>query len=171
MSNLENKKKIVEETKKKFLDSSGIIITNFQGLTVAQINTLRRELEKVNASYKVIKNTLSKRVLDELNINNNLKGLFTGVTGIVFCKDYISAIKVLTNFMKENEQLKIKGGFIEEKVYSTEDIKEISKLGSKEELIGKFVFLLNQPIVRFVNVLSAPLRDFVYILNSIKDKK
>lgn len=171
MGNIEKKKIIVKETVTKFRESSGIIITDFQGLTVKQINTLRRELEKVGAEYKVIKNTLSRRVLDELKINSNLKNYFTGVTGIVFCKDYVSAIKVLTNFVKTNEALKIKGGYIEQKSCTIEEINEISKVGSREELIAKLVMLLNQPIVKLVNVLSGPKRNIVYVLKAISEKK
>ncbi|MCM8832462.1 MAG: 50S ribosomal protein L10 [Candidatus Omnitrophica bacterium] len=171
MGNLDRKKIIIKDTITKFRESSGIIITDFQGLTVKQINTLRRELEKAGAEYKVIKNTLSKRVLDELKINSNLKSYFSGVTGIVFCKDYVAAIKTLTNFLKENEALKIKGGYIEQKSCTLEEINEISKVGSKEELIAKLVMLLNQPIVKLVNVLSGPKKNIVYVLKAISDKK
>ena len=171
MGNLENKKLVVKETIAKFKDSSGIIITNYQGLTVEQINNLRRELEKVEAQYKVIKNTLSKRVLDEMNINSGLKDLFSGVTGVVFCKDYISAVKVLTKFGKDNEDFEIKGGYIEERACTLKEINEISKLSSKEELIAKLVVILNSPLQGLVNVLSGPKKNVVYALKAVADKK
>ncbi len=171
MGNIERKKIIVKDTITKFRESSGVIITDYQGLKVKQINALRRELEKVGAEYKVIKNTLSKRVLDELKINSNLKNYFSGVTGIVFCKDYIAAIKILTAFVKENEALKIKGGYIEQKSCTIDEINEISKLSSKEELIAKLVMLINQPIVKLVNVLAGPKKNIVYVLKAITDKK
>ena len=171
MGNVEKKKLVVDETIAKFKESTGIIITNYQGLNVEQINTLRRELEKVDAKYKVIKNTLSKRVLDELSINSNLKAMFTGVTGLVFCKDYIKAVKVLTKFGKDNEAFEIKGGYIEEKTCSIDDIKAISKLSSKEELIAKLAMLLNSPIQGLVNVLAGPKKNVVYALKAVADKK
>lgn len=170
-TNKDRKKIVVDQTITRFRDSSGIIITDFQGLTVEQVNKLRRVLEKTGADYKVIKNTLTKRVLDELSINNNMKSLFVGVTGIVFCKDYVASIKALTAFAKENELFKIKGGYIENKACSVAQIKEISKLSSKEELIGKLVMLLNQPLTKFVNALSSPKRKAVYVLKAIADKK
>jgi large subunit ribosomal protein L10 len=170
-TNKDKKKLVVNETITRFRDSSGIIITDFQGLTVEQVSKLRRMLEKTGAQYKVIKNTLSKRVLDELSINNNMKSLFVGVTGIVFCKDYVGSIKALTAFAKENERFKIKGGYIENKSYTVAQIKEISKLSSKEELIGKLVMMLNQPLTKLVNGLSSPKRKVVYVLKSVADKK
>jgi len=171
MSNIEKKKLVVKETLTKFRESTGIIITDYQGLTVEQISKLRRLLEKAGAQYKVIKNTLSKRAIDELNINGNMKSLFSGVTGLVFCKDYIAAVKVLTKFAADNTAFKIKGGYIESKAYSVSEIKDISKLSSKEELIAKLVMLLNQPVTRMVNSLSSPKRNIVYILKAVADKK
>lgn len=172
MSENKNKKiKAVEDAVARIKDATGIIITNYQGLTVERINKLRRELEKSGAEYKVIKNTLSKKALEQLNINGGLKGLFTGVTGLVFCKDYIKASKTLAVFEKENEKFKIKGGYIEHKSYSMEQIMELSRVSSKEELISKLVILLNQPIQRFVNVMSSPKKGVVQVLKSVADKK
>jgi len=169
--NKQKKQIFVDETVSKIRESAGFIITDYQGLTVEQVNTLRRELEKVGAIYKVTKNTVSKRALDAMNINGDVKKMFKGVTGVVFSNDYISAAKVLANFAKENEKLQIKGGFIEKKHYSMDEIKEISKLSSKEELIAKLVYTLNQPIVKFVTQLSKPVKDVVYALNAVKEKK
>lgn len=165
------KKIILDETLKKFQDSNGLVITNYQGLTVVALNKLRRELEKVGATYKVIKNTLSKRILDELKINSNLKNMFTGVTGVVFCADYIKAIKVLVDFEKKNKVFKIKGGFLEKKVCLLNEIMEISKLSSKEELIAKLVILLNSPLQQFMNILSSQQKGLVTALKAISDKK
>ncbi len=169
--NRKKKEQSVEDTVARIKDATGIIITNYQGLTVEQINKLRRDLEKAEADYKVIKNTLSKKALEQLNINSGLKGLFTGVTGIVFCKDYIKASKALAAFEKTNEKFKIKGGYIEHKSYSMEQIMELSRVSSKEELIAKLVIVLNQPIQRFVNAMSSPKKGVVQVLKSVADKK
>jgi large subunit ribosomal protein L10 len=155
MSNNKAKKKVViDNTLERFKDAGGIIITDYQGLTAGQINELRRSLEKSGADYKVIKNTLTKKALETLNLNGDLKKLFKGVTGIVFCKDYMSAIKALTTFAKANEKLKIKGGYIDSKEVTVDEIKALSVLPSKQELIAKFVILLNSPIQRLINVLD-----------------
>ncbi len=155
MSNNKAKKKVViDNTLEKFKEASGVIITDYQGLTAGKVNDLRRRLEKAGASYKVVKNTLSKRVLDELKIDASMKKLFKGVTGLVFSKDYMAAIKALTAFAKENEKFKIKGGYIESKAVSVDEIKALSSLPSKQELIAKFVVLLNSPIQRLINVLD-----------------
>jgi large subunit ribosomal protein L10 len=167
-----NRKKIIlNDTLKRFQDANAIIVTNYQGLTVAAMNNLRRELEKVGATYKVIKNTISKKILDEVKINSNFKNMFSGVTGIVFCTDYIKTIKVLTEFEKNNKIFKIKGGFIENKVCLLNEIMEISKLNSREELIAKLVILLNSPLTKFMNILTSPQRGVVTVLKSISDKK
>jgi large subunit ribosomal protein L10 len=167
----EKKTLVVKEAISKIRESAGIIVTNYQGLNVAQVNKLRRELEKAGAQYKVLKNTLTVKALDELAINSNFKSLFTGVTGLVFCTDYIKAIKVLTVFEKENAVFKIKGGYIEQKNISIEEIKEISKLSSKEELVAKFVVLLNSPIQRLVNALNGPQKNIVCVLAAVEKTK
>lgn len=152
--NRKKKKVVIDNTMERFKAANGVIITDYQGLSVLKINELRRKLEKAGAGYKVIKNTLSKKALDELNIGKDLKGLFTGVTGLVFCTDYMAAIKVLTAFSKENEKFKIKGGFIEAKAVTLDEIKVLSSIPSRIELLGKFVNILNSPIQRFINVLD-----------------
>jgi large subunit ribosomal protein L10 len=153
-TNKEKKKIVIDKTAESFKGASGIIITDYQGLKAGQVNDLRRRLEKAGASYRVVKNTLSKKVIDDLKVDASLKPLFKGVTGLVFSTDYISAIKALTAFAKENEKFKIKGGIIDAKPVSVEDIKVLSALPTKQELIAKFVVLLNSPIQRFVNVLD-----------------
>jgi large subunit ribosomal protein L10 len=153
----ENKKKkkiVIDDTLVRFKAANGVIITDYQGMSVLKINELRRKLEKTGADYKVVKNTLSKKVLDELNIGKDLKPLFKGVTGLVFCKDYMAAIKVLTAFVKENEKFKIKGGYIEAKSVTLAEIKVLSTIPSRIELLGKFVNILNSPIQRLINVLD-----------------
>ncbi|MFP4465770.1 MAG: 50S ribosomal protein L10 [Candidatus Goldiibacteriota bacterium] len=170
----ENRKKkqlVVDETISRFKDSNGVVITDYQGLNVEQVNKLRRELEKAGASYKVVKNTLSKRVLDEMNINGELKGYFTGVTGLVFCEDYLAAVKVLAKFAKENENLEIKGGYIENKLYLPEEIKELSKIGSREELIQALVSTLNNPVSKLVNQLAKPIKDIVHVVKAVSGSK
>ena len=153
-ANKKKKKVVIDNTMERFKAANGVIITDYQGLSVLKINELRRRLEKVGADYKVVKNTLSKKALDELNIGKDLKGLFTGVTGLVFCKDYMAAIKALTAFAKENEKFKIKGGFIEAKAVTLAEIKVLSSIPSRQELLGKLANILNSPIQRFINVLD-----------------
>src|ERR1035437_6531576 len=153
-ANKKKKKVVIDNTMERFKAANGVIITDYQGLSVLKINELRRKLEKAGADYKVVKNTLSKKALDELNIGKDLKGLFTVVTGLVFCKDYMAAIKVLTAFVKENEKFKIKGGFIEAKAVTLAEIKVLSSIPSRQELLSKFVNILNSPIQRFINVLD-----------------
>ena len=152
--NKKKKKVVIDNTMERFKAASGVIITDYQGLSVSKINDLRRKLEKAGADYKVVKNTLSKKALDGLNIGKDIKGLFTGVTGLVFCTDYMAAIKVLTAFAKENEKFKIKGGFIEAKAVTLDEIKVLSSIPSRIELLGKFVNILNSPIQRLINVLD-----------------
>jgi large subunit ribosomal protein L10 len=167
----EKKTLVVKEAISKIRESAGIIVTNYQGLKVVQVNKLRRELEKVGAEYRVLKNTLTKRAIDELAINSNFKAMFTGVTGVVFSTDYVSAVKVLKVFEKENEAFKIKGGYIEQKTCSPADITEISKIGSKEELIAKLVVLINSPIQRLVNALNGPVKNLVCVLAAVEKTK
>lgn len=153
-TNKQKKQALIDSAAVKFKDANGVIITDYQGLSAGQVNELRRKLEKAGATYKVIKNTLTKRVLDDMKIDGSLKPLFRGVTGLVFCTDYMAAIKVLTAFQKANEKLKIKGGYIEAKAVSVAEITALSNVPSRQELLAKLVYILNSPIQRFINVLD-----------------
>ena len=125
--------KVAEELK----DAKVVILTDYRGINVSDVTKLRTDLRNVNASYKVIKNNILKRALNK-NGENGLDELLTGPTAVVIGKeDYLEPSKAIYNFIKKNDFYKIKGGIIDGKVVSAEEIITLAKLPSRQELLAK----------------------------------
>lgn len=161
----------VEELTDKIKKNSGLVLTEYQGLTVAEISELRSQLRNIKCEYTVVKNTLSRIALKNAGLEDFAK-YFEGPTAIAIENgDPVAPAKVLVNFAKTHTKLKIKAGVIENKVITLNDIKVLSELPSKEVLIAKLLGTLQAPITGLVNVLAANLRSIVNVLDAIKKQK
>lgn len=160
----------VEEIKSKFSDHEVVLFVDYRGLNVESITALRSKLREKEAVYKVYKNTMAKIALKD-SVEEEVFKVLEGPTAFAFSKDPVSVSKVLTLYSKENEALEIKGGVYQGKFLSVEQIKQLSSMASREELLSKLVYLLNYPVTGLVNVLSGPARKLVYALNAIKEQK
>jgi large subunit ribosomal protein L10 len=168
------KVKQVEEIKEKLDKSVAFLLTNYQGLTVEEINLLRRKMKKENMELKVVKNTLLRRALSEKSpdILNDFNDFLVGPTALAFSyEDPIKLAKLLVDFSKENEALKIKAGFLEGRKVTFEEVKMFATLPSREELLSKLLGILQAPIQNLVFILNSPTRGLVNILSEIKKKK
>ena len=130
---LENKKKIVEEIKNNLENSESVIIFTYQGLTVSDLSDLRRELRKVDSEVKIYKNTLLKRAVDDLNIN--LDGFLEGPNAVLFGKDLLEPIKVISNFVKDYDKANITVGVISGSPVDLEVINEYASIPSRDGLL------------------------------------
>ena len=128
----EEVKKLAEEMKEAKL----ILLTEYRGINVENDTTLRRDLRNANAKYTIIKNNITRRALAECKIEG-LDDKLVGPTAVVIGKeDYLEPAKVIYNFTKNNEYYKIKGGVIDGKVMTTEEIITLAKLPSRETLLS-----------------------------------
>lgn len=130
---LEQKKQVVSEIVDKLKSSESVIIFQYQGLTVEELSSLRRELKEVNSDVKVYKNTLLKRAADELNIN--LDDFLEGPNAILFGKSLLEPIKVISEFAKKHDKLDIRVGVISGDVADVSVIKEYANIPSREGLL------------------------------------
>ena len=136
----------VKELAEYLKSSNLVLLIDYRGTTVEQDTKIRKSLRETNANCKIIKNNIIKRAL-ESNGESGLDDLLEGPTAIVSTtEDYLSALKVAYKFSKENENYKIKGGMIEGKVMSVEEIITLAKLPSREELLSKLAGSLLQTI-------------------------
>ena len=136
----------VKELAEYLKSSNLVLLIDYRGTTVEQDTKIRKTLRETNANCKITKNNIIKRAL-ELNGESGLDDLLEGPTAIVSTtEDYLSALKVAYKFSKENENYKIKGGMIEGKVMSVEEIITLAKLPSREELLSKLAGSLLQTI-------------------------
>jgi large subunit ribosomal protein L10 len=127
----------VAELKKEFESSSGAMLTEYRGLTVAQISELRRSLGD-NARFAVVKNTLTKIAAREAGVVEELEQLLQGPSAIAFVRgDVVEAAKGLRDFAKANPDLVIKGGVVDGKSMTPEEITKLASLESREVLLAK----------------------------------
>lgn len=127
----------VAELAGQFRDSNAAVLTEYRGLTVAQLKTLRRSLGE-NAQYAVVKNTLTKIAANEAGINT-LDDLFNGPTAVAFITgDPVESAKGLRDFAKDNPNLVIKGGVLDGKALSADEIKKLADLESREVLLSSW---------------------------------
>ncbi len=163
--------KIVEETKKMFEESEGFVLTEYRGLTVSEITNLRKKLREDSCEYRVVKNTLLKLALQELGYPD-FDNYLAGPTAVAVAReDVIKLAKDLVDFSKEKEKLVVKAGYIDGQVLSSEDIKRIARLPSREELVGKILGSLKSPLYRLANVMVAPARSLVVALSEVAKQK
>ncbi len=130
---LNEKKEIVAEITDKIKNSESVILFQYQGLTVADISSLRNKLRDVNAEVKIYKNTLLKRALDDLKLN--LDGFLEGPNAILFGKDLLEPIKVIADFARDNEKLDIRVGIISGDVANIDTIREYASIPSRDGLL------------------------------------
>jgi large subunit ribosomal protein L10 len=162
----------VNELTKLFKESDSAIVANFQRVGVNKVQNLKKPLKLSGAKFKVVKNSMARIAAKNANFEP-LVPLFEGTCAVTFCNQdtFLSASKVFVNFAKENEGFKICGGSLIGKFVSTEEIKELALLPSKEVLIAKAIGTMKSPISGFVGVLSNVVNGFVRVVDQINKKK
>ncbi len=151
---------------------SSVILTTFQGITVEDDTRLRRAVEAAGGKYQVVKNTLAERAGEGTPADSLLKNI-KGTTSISYTyTDPVARAKVLTKVAKEVPALKFKAGWVEGRVVSIDEIKNLAQLPSREELISKVMFLLNAPAQRIASTLAAVPRNLAVVANeAVKAEK
>jgi len=165
------KSKVVEELTERFRKQKIAIFSDFRGVSVAKSQELRRGLKKENGEFKVTRKTLFDRALSASGIDLSAKKL-EGEIGVAFgYGDQAAPAKLLAKFSKDNETFKILGGILDGKVLKKEEVIALSKLPSRETLLGQLVGTLLSPVRGLVTVLGGNMRNLVVVLNQIKDKR
>jgi large subunit ribosomal protein L10 len=172
MPNLEEKGQVVTEIKERFQKSSGIVLADYRGLTVAQVTQLRTLLRQAGVEYRVMKNTLVRRAADELGVEG-LDSYLEGPTALAFSADPVAPAKILTEFVKVNKlkTFKIKAGVLEGKVIGAEGVKALAELPSREVLLAMVLRGMQAPLAGMVNVLQGPIRKMGYALEEVRKLK
>lgn len=172
------KESVVEELGHIFAQSGSVVVAQYAGLTVAQLEDLRNRLRVVGGTFRVAKNRLAKLALKETNEGVG-QDMFTFPTGIAFANDPIAAPKVVMEYIKAHDKLVVIGGLIGKSVVDAKGIEQLSKMPSIQELrvklLGvlnapgnKLVRTLNEPAGQFVRQLSVPSRNLLGVLQAYK---
>lgn len=167
-----NDKKLqaVKELKNKFGSYKGFIFTDFRGLSVEQITKLRKELRKLNAEYKVVKNNFARIAFQEMS-QPDVSSYLTGPTAIAMANDESSQVaKSLLEFSKETS-VKIKGGLVEGKVFDDQQIVQFSKLPSRNELLASLMGTMRAPVQNLVYAMNGVTTKLVRTLQAVAEKK
>ncbi|MCK7623696.1 50S ribosomal protein L10 [Streptomyces sp. RS10V-4] len=160
----------VDEIAEKFRSSNAAVVTAYTGLTVAQIKNLRRSLGD-NAQYRVVKNTLTKIAAKEAGISE-LDEHLSGSTAVAFVTgDPVEAAKGLRDFAKENQNLVIKGGVLEGKALSADEIKKLADLESREVLLSKLAGAMKGKQSQAASVFQALPSKFVRTAEALRAKQ
>ena len=155
MMSKEAKKNYVEEMKKNFTESESVMIAQYQGLNVNELDALRKELREKGILFKITKNKITKIALKDTP-KKDLEKYFIVPTATAISSDPISTAKILTKFSKSNNKLKIVAGFMDGKVLDEKEVSVIATLPSLEEARAKIVGILATPAQKLVSILLAP---------------
>ena len=165
-----DKKKIyIEEMKNFFKNNASVFVTHYQGLTVKQIDKLKAEMRKHGILFKITKNRITKLALEGSKFKK-LENLFSGPTAVALSQDAIISAKILTRFAKDNSNLKIIGGIMENEPLSIQDVEKIATLPTLNEARAKIARILTTPAQKIISILLAP-GSKIAILAHAKSKK
>lgn len=160
----------VKEIVDAFNDSTAAVLTDYRGLSVAQMSNLRRALG-ADTTYSVVKNTLTKRALNEVGIEG-FDELLVGPTAIAFIRgEAAPAAKGLKEFADENPMLIIKGGLLDGIQISVDDVKKIADLEPRDVLLAKLAGAMKGNLSKAVGTFAAPLSQFARLAEALKEKK
>ncbi|MCX7878367.1 MAG: 50S ribosomal protein L10 [Ignavibacteria bacterium] len=167
----------VAEIEEKLEKASSIYLTDFTGLTVKETNELRDEFFSAKIDYKVFKNTLIKKALENKRssfseLSDKINETLKGPTGVIFAyDDPISPAKILKKFYDKSEKPKLKIAIVENKVYGNKSLNELASLPSKPEIISSIISSLQAPISGIVGSINAVIRDLASVIEEVAKKK
>jgi large subunit ribosomal protein L10 len=166
------KQKDLEALTEQFKNANAAMLVGFQGMTVQKDQELRNQLREAGVSYEVVKNTLARKAA-EGTVLEQAADQFKGVTAVALSQqDPVGLSKAIAKFTKANPDIfKFKVGIVEGKVVALRDVEAIASLPSKEELLGKVLFLLNAQAQRLATVLSAMPRNLAIVVKQVSDQK
>lgn len=162
---------MIAELKATMVNAKGVVLTDYRGIKVAQDTKLRRKMREAGIQYSVIKNNMASIAAKEVGIeglDDFLKGPLAMVSSD---KDPVAPAKLITDFIKENRIMEIKGGLVEGKVIDADAVKELANLPSKEVLLARLLGSMQAPITGLVTVLQGNIRNLVYALEEIRKQK
>jgi large subunit ribosomal protein L10 len=170
-----DKEQMVEDLKEKFQRASCIVFAEYQmpekGLTVEEATELRKQFREANAEFKVVKNRLAKIALEADNLEYNPE-FMAGPTAIgISFEDPVAAAKLLNDYSKKHEMLKLRGAILDGKLLDIDSVKALAELPSRDELLSTVMRTMQAPISGTVNVLAGTIRGFVTVLERIKEQK
>ena len=161
----------IAELREKLGDARGAVLTDFRGLSVAELTELRTLLRKSAVEYKVVKNTLAKLAVKDTGLAD-LAPYLEGPTGIaISAADPVAASKAVSAWARGREKFSVKGGGVDRRLVGPRDVAELADLPPREALLGRMAGVLQAPLAGLAQVLSASLRGLANALDQVRQKK
>jgi large subunit ribosomal protein L10 len=168
--NREQKAGMVEDLHTRFRTTPFVVLADFKGSTVAQMNAFRRACEPAGIYFRVVKNTLAVRALEGTGMEK-LADQFKGNVGLLISgEDAVGTAKLVRQQVKDNEKILVKAGFFDGDVLDSKGVANVAELPSKEELQAKLLSVLIQGPTLLLSVLQAPARDLLFLLKNYASK-
>ena len=162
---------MIAELKETMKNAKGAVLTDYRGINVAQDTKLRRKMREAGVKYSVIKNNMASIAAKEAGIEG-LDAYLKGPLALVSSdKDPVVAAKLISEFIRENRIMEIKGGLVEGSVIDADGVKALANLPSREILLARLLGSMQSPITGFVTVLQGNIRNLVYALDQVRQQK
>jgi len=169
--NRAEKQDVVKELNETFKGNSSVLLINFTGVNVEDSTNLRRKISEMECGYRVIKNRLALRALEDTSLEE-LKEHFEGPTAIAYTGgDPVALARVLKAFIKDHPAMSFKAGIVEGQAVSASEMDHLAGLPSRPELLTKLLYLLNAPLTHLATALQSPLRDLASVLSQLGEKR
>ncbi len=165
--NRTEKAQVVERLTEELSRSPNLYLTDFTGIAVKPMTELRRKMRSAGVRFVVVKNSLALRALESASMTG-IDGVMTGPTGFVFAgEDPVAAAKLLAEFQREHESLKVKAGLVDGHPVTVDEVKRLASLPSYEQLLGQALGLMQAPLQGFVGALDGLLYQMVGAIEAL----
>ncbi len=170
--NKTEKAEIIEQIKELVNKSSGLFLVDYRGVTVEDINKLRSSFRKEGVTYKVFKNTLFKKALDQIQGYEKFNEQLVGMIGVAFAGDnFVAPAKIIKKYFDDTQKLSFKGCYIESAYYGADQLNTIASMPTKEEIIAGIIGSVASPATGIVGAINAVIRDLVSVIDEVAKKK
>ena len=167
----DEKRESVADLSRKMSQARSIFLADFTGVDVESVTRLRRSLRGASVEYEVVKNRLAKLAVEDAGLEG-LGDFLRGPTAMAFAQDDpVAPAKILQQFIDDGGRLAIKSGYLDGRVLTADRVEELSRLPSREELLGRVVSSVQSPIYGFGSILSGLLRSTIGVLSAIEEQK
>lgn len=164
------KEAAIAELKENIKNNTITIMSQYKGITADEVTTLRAKLRDENITYKVYKNTLARRALDELDLSD-ASAFIDGPVAWAFCEDPVAPAKILKTFSKDVKVIVMLGGILDGDIVDAAKLRKLADLPSRDQLIAQVVGTIAMPLRNLVGILSAVPRSMVNVVEAIRKKK
>ena len=170
--NRNEKSEIISEIKELLDSSSAVYLTDYHGINVEDISSLRNQFRNEGVRYKVYKNTLVKRALDEIGKYDKIADQLTGMVGFAFTTtNPLAPAKIINKYFGDKEKLSLKACYVEGEYFDGSQLKTLATLPTKNELIASIMGSLNSPVSGIVGAINAVMRDLVNVVDQISQRE